>query len=273
MNEAPPRVKRNMVARHPAVLVSASLLLVALAVAAVPSARATARHLITGRDIQNGSITTSDLENGLVNSHKILDGHVLPRDLSDGLRAQIARHATNGKPGADGKDGTPGPQGRDGTSVTSAVIPAADSRCANGAGGVAYTLGSQTISVCNGKDGQPGVDTAVQLTDVGQDWTSHASATRDANGWVHLSGYLSCLAPVPDNCANDALTLPAGFESDSAKEVFPLMTEQEFGGSSSYDQAGGAIELRPGTVTVPDADTGAFNGLNVWLSGITYKAG
>jgi hypothetical protein len=71
-----------MSSQHPSVLVAAALLLIALAIAAVPSARGAARHLITGKDIQH-SIATVDLKDGSVNSHKILDGHVLARDLTE----------------------------------------------------------------------------------------------------------------------------------------------------------------------------------------------
>jgi hypothetical protein len=89
------------------------------------------------------------LSDGSVNSHKIQNGHVLSRDLSRGLRAQIARHGKNGAAGKSGANGAAGPagptgparaagkDGQDGKSVTSAVIPVGDLRCVNGRGGVA----------------------------------------------------------------------------------------------------------------------------------------
>jgi hypothetical protein len=267
MKDSLNRVIRAARRRHPAVLTGAALALIGLATAAVPSARAVARHLITGRDIADGSVTAVDLRNGAINSHKILDGHVLSRDLSAGLRRAIARHSVDGR---DGRDG------RDGQSVTGTVIPVGDARCASRAGGVAYTLGGSTTAVCNGKDGQAGSDATAgsdvttSLTDVGNGWDSHASATRDPDGWVHLSGYLTCTGPT--GCADQAVSLPAGFASSSAKEVMQLMTEMDFGGSSSYDQNAGAVVLQGSDLLIPDASTGSLNSLNVWLSGITYKA-
>jgi hypothetical protein len=110
----------------------------------------------------------------------------------------------------------------------------------------------------------------VQLTDVGQDWTSHASATLDANGWVHLSGYLGCLGA--SGCADQMITLPAAFGSASSREVFPFIAEQVMGSTSQYSPGPSVIELSPTALTVPDAASGILNGWNVWLSGITYKA-
>jgi hypothetical protein len=231
-----------ILARHPAVLVSAALLLVAIAVASVPSARAAAGRLITGHDIQDGSITNADLSDGSVNSHKIQNGHVLSRDLSRGLRARIARHAKNGAKGAAGapgaagpagKDGSVGPAGKDGqpgASVTSDVIPVGDPHCASGRGGVAYTLGNQTVPVCNGADGTSAAETTVQLTATGAGWTSHASATRDPNGWVHLVGSLDCLGTT--GCDALMVTLPAGYQAAPVKQAFPLLDEDPF--SHSY---------------------------------------
>jgi hypothetical protein len=264
------RVRQAMSSQHPSVLVAAALLLIALAIAAVPSARGAARHLITGKDVQDHSIATVDLKDGSVNSHKILDGHVLARDLSRSLREQIAARAKNGKDGARGPAGpagAPGPAGADGRSVTSAVIAGGDARCPSGSGGVAYTLGSQTVNVCNGKDGQSGADTTVQLTDAGAGWDSHAKATLDTDGWVHLTGYLTCNGP--SGCDDLTLHLPANFHGGASKEVFQLQSEDNFSGA--YDQVAGAIVVQGATLTVPDASTGVLNSLNVWLSGITYK--
>jgi hypothetical protein len=151
--------------------------------------------------------------------------------------------------------------------VTSAVIPGGDARCPNGSGGVAYTLGSQTVNVCNGKDGQSGTDTTVQLTDAGAGWDSHAKATLDADGWVHLTGYLTCTGAT--GCDDLTLHLPAGFRGAASKEVFQLQTEDHFSGA--YDQVVGAVVVQADTLSVPDASTGVLNSLSVWLSGITYK--
>ena len=256
------RVRRVVLSQHPAVLAAVALLFVALAAAAVPSARAAAQRLITGKDIQNGSISNADLRDGSVNSHKLQDGHVLPRDLSKGLRDQIAR-------AADGKDGATGPDGPAGKSVTAEVIPAGDPRCANGAGGVAYSLAGETVSVCNGSDGQNATETTAALdTGVGDGWESNATATRDANGWVHLTGYLTCAGP--SGCEDQLLELPPSFQSSPDKEVFQLQTEDQFSGA--YDQVNGAVVVQADTVTVPDAHTGMLNSYRVWLSGITYKA-
>lgn len=254
------RVRRVVLSQHPAVLAAVALLFVALAAAAVPSARAAAQRLITGKDIQNGSISNADLRDGSVNSHKLQDGHVLPRDLSKGLRDQIARRA------ADGKDGTAGPAGE---SVTAHVIPAGDPRCASGAGGVAYSLAGETVSVCNGRDGQSAIETTVALdTDLGDGWESNATATLDPNGWVHLTGYATCTGPT--GCDDQLLELPSSVQSGPDKEVFQLQTEDPFSGA--YDQVNGAIVVQADTVTVPDAHTGMLNSYRVWLSGITYKA-
>jgi hypothetical protein len=107
----------------------------------------------------------------------------------------------------------------------------------------------------------------VQLTDAGAGWDSHAKATLDTDGWVHLTGCLPC------NGANgfDDLTLhlPATFQGAASKEVFQLQTEDNFSGA--YDQVAGAIVVQGDTLTVPDASTGVLNSLSVWLSGITYK--
>jgi hypothetical protein len=125
------------------------------------------------------------------------------------------------------------------------------------------------VNVCNGVSS--GSESRVNLTDVGSDWESHATATLDAAGWVHLSGYLTCTGA--SNCSDDALALPDTFGS-STKEVFQLMTEQVVTPTvSSYDQNAGAIVVQGNTLSIPDASTGAFNTLNVWLSGITYKGG
>ena len=275
------RFARILRAQPRGVVVLAALLIVALIAGAVPSARAAAQHLVTGRDISDGSITVVDLADGAVNSQKILDGHVFPRDLSRGLRTEIARHAAdgkngkNGKDGKDGKDGAPGPAGpagapgpagRDGESVTTAVIDPGDARCANG--GVALTVGSQTVPVCNGTSGYAGAETTVQLTDVGTNWASHASATRDAGGWVHLTGYLTCLG----NCADRVFTLPPGFVADPAKAVFPMLVEDAtFPGSSSYYETD-ALVLQGDALSVGGGDTSPFNTLNIWVSGITFRA-
>jgi hypothetical protein len=274
-----------IVARHPAVLVSAALLLVAIAVASVPSARAVAGRLITGHDIQDGSITNADLSDGSVNSHKIQNGHVLSRDLSRGLRARIARHAKTGAKGAagapgaagpagpagaGGKDGSVGPAGKDGqpgASVTSDVIPVGDPRCASGRGGVAYTLGNQTVPVCNGADGTSDAETTVQLTATGAGWTSHASATRDPNGLVHLVGSLDCLGTT--GCDALMVTLPAGYQAAPVKQAFPLLDEDPF--SHSYQNLS-AFELTGDALSISSDITSTGNGQTVWVSGITYKA-
>jgi hypothetical protein len=267
---------RTIAARHPAVLVSAALLVAGLAVASVPSARAVASRLITGQDIQDGSITRVDLSDGSVSSQKIQNGHVLSRDLSRGLRARIARHAKNGvkgkngaagAAGAAGAGGAAGKDGQPGASVTSDVIPVGDSRCASGRGGVAYTLGNQTIPVCNGADGSGGTEATVQLTATGAGWTSHASATRDPNGWVHLVGSLDCLGA--SGCDALMVTLPAGFHADSAKQAFPLLDEDPF--SHSY-QSLSAFELQGDALSISSDITNTVNGQTVWVSGITYKA-
>jgi hypothetical protein len=270
---------RSILARHPAVLISAALLVAALAVASVPSARAVAGRLITGHDIQNGSITNANLSDGSVNSHTIQNGHVLSRDLSRGLRSRIGRHAKNGAKGKSGASGAGGPagatgpagaagkDGQAGKSVTGEVIPVGDSRCANGRGGVAYTLGSETIPICNGADGSAGTETTVQLTATGAGWTSHASATRDANGWVHLVGSLDCLGT--SECDALMLTLPAGYQADSVKQAFPVLVEDPF--SHSY-QSLSAFELQGDALSISSDITSTVNGQTVWVSGITYKA-
>jgi hypothetical protein len=272
-------LKRTIVARHPAVLVSAALLLVVLAVASVPSARAVAGRLITGHDIQDGSIANADLSDGSVNSQTIQNGHVLSRDLSRGLRARIARHAKTGAKGKNGGTGSGGPagpagpagaagnDGQAGKSVTSDIIPVGDSRCANGRGGVAYTLGSETIPICNGADGTAGTESTVQLSATGAGWTSHASATRDANGWVHLAGSLDCLGT--SGCDALMLTLPAGYQADSVKQAFPVLVEDPF--SHSY-QSLSAFELQGDALSISSDITSTVNGETVWVSGITYKA-
>jgi hypothetical protein len=244
-------VGRTILARHPAVLGSAALLVVALAVASVPSARAVAGRLITGHDIQDGSITRADLSKGSVNSHTIQNGHVLSRDLSRGLRARIARRAKNGTNGKSGATGPAGPGGPAGPT---------------GPAGPAGPTGPAGPAGQDGKS-QGGTETTVQLTATGAGWTSHASATRDPNGWVHLVGSLDCLGA--SGCDALMVTLPAGYQAAPVKQAFPVLVEDPF--SHSY-QSLSAFELQGDALSISTDITSTVNGETVWVSGITYQA-
>jgi hypothetical protein len=93
-------------------------------------------------------------------------------------------------------------------------------------------------------------------------------AGRDANGWVHLTGYLTCLG----NCDDRVFTLPSGFTAGSAKAVFPLIVEDAtFPASGSYYESE-ALVLEGAALSVGGGDTSSLNTLNVWVSGITFKA-
>jgi hypothetical protein len=107
----------------------------------------------------------------------------------------------------------------------------------------------------------------VQLSATGAGWTSHASATRDANGWVHLVGSLDCLGAT--GCDALIVTLPAGYQADTVKQAFPLLDQSGFSGS--YQNLS-AFELQGDALSISTDITSTVNGDTVWVSGITYKA-
>lgn len=130
-------------ALHPALLVASAVLLVALAISAVPSARAAAERLITGKDIKNHTIVHADLHRNAITSMNILDGHVFSRDLSRGLLAELHQQNQNGAAGPQGPRGNAGPRGQTGTTGAAGQQGQTGTTGATGAQGVTGPRGPQ----------------------------------------------------------------------------------------------------------------------------------
>lgn len=97
---------------------------------------ATAAQLVTGEDVQNGSLTNADvkneslthrdIENESLLSRDIQNGHVRNEDLSPRLQDKLERRTRAGTQGPAGPKGEPGPagaKGEDGVSGYESIGP------------------------------------------------------------------------------------------------------------------------------------------------------
>lgn len=92
------------------------------ALIAVPTGGfAAAKHLITGKNVKNGSLSGADIKNGSVTNKDIKKGSIRLDKLSKGTQRLIRKA---GGVGATGKTGAQGPQGPAGTSPGSQGVGA-----------------------------------------------------------------------------------------------------------------------------------------------------
>lgn len=72
---------------------------------------AAAAGLVTGREIEDGSIARADVRNGSLTGADVADGSLAPRDVGEDLRGETGPEGPQGPAGSPGEPGLPGVRG------------------------------------------------------------------------------------------------------------------------------------------------------------------
>ena len=112
---------------------------VALVFAVGGTAFAGAQTLLTGADVQNGSLTGQDIRDGSLRAADFSRADLA--SLKPGRRARVAKRGVSGSPGPRGETGAPGPAGPTGAP---AALPSVSATGPDAAG---YVDGSPLVSV------------------------------------------------------------------------------------------------------------------------------
>jgi hypothetical protein len=190
---------------------------------AVGAGTATAAQLITGKQIKDGSVTGADIRNGSLTGKEIESGSIQLSDLSQQVRAELAKAGTPGATGKDGAAGATGPKGD--TGDAGATGPKGD----------------------KGDTGAPGKDAmvAVMKLDGTQGWTKREGTDNGSdNGTAALLDGRLVLTE-PDGAAFSGVTFNAPAGTTLADITALVYSEKASGGIDGYNAPYFRIFLNP----------------------------